>query len=151
MRFDEMELNAIPIGIEDVEVAADAGAGAPLGRRALALFTDLSLFGAVTLALSPLLPLAHDWTHVASLAGFVVVLSYHYFVCTWLVWGKTIGGAIFDVRVVAESRPAISVGEASLRWLATYLSLLTGGAGFVLAALPSRRSLPDRLSGTRCE
>jgi len=151
MRFDEMELNAIPIGIEDVEVSPDAGRDASLGRRALALFTDLSLFAALTLALFPFLPHPSDWTHIASLAGFVVVLSYYYFVCTWLVWGKTIGGSIFDVRVVAESRPSISVGAASIRWLATYLSLLTCGIGFALAALPSRRSLPDRLSATRCE
>jgi hypothetical protein len=39
---------------------------------------------------------------------------------------------------------------ASLRWAAVLLSLLTAGIGFALAALPSRRSLPDRMSDTHC-
>jgi hypothetical protein len=37
-----------------------------------------------------------------------------------------------------------------LRWLGVFLSLITGGIGFALALLPSRLSLPDRISGTRC-
>jgi len=40
--------------------------------------------------------------------------------------------------------------QASLRWFGVYISLLTGGIGFLLAALPSRLSLADRLSRTRC-
>ena len=67
-----------------------------------------------------------------------------------MLWGKTIGGAIFDVRVVPDADGAMSLRDASLRWLAVYVSLATCGLGFMLAALPSRRSLPDRLSHTRC-
>ena len=88
--------------------------------------------------------------HGAALGGFVVLLSYYYFVGSWLLWGKTIGGAIFDVRVVGETEGAITWVSASLRWSAMYLSLLTGGLGFLLALLPSRKSLPDRLSNTHC-
>lgn len=150
MRFDEVELEPVPLGIEEPEVVAASTNDAPRGKRLLALLTDLSLFAALILALSPLLPQPFAWTHIAALAGFVIVLSYYYFVGTWLLWGKTIGGAIFDVRVVPASERAISLRDASMRWAAVYLSLATAGIGFLLAVLPSRLSLPDRMSHTRC-
>jgi uncharacterized RDD family membrane protein YckC len=152
MRFDEVELEPVPLGIEDdtPPLPLPAPGDAPRGRRLLALLTDLSLFAALTLALSPLLPQPYAWTHLAALAGFVVVLSYYYFVGTWLLWGKTIGGAIFDVRVVPGNAHALSLRDASIRWAAVYLSLASAGVGFALAALPSRLSLPDRVSNTRC-
>src|SRR6266568_4189927 len=99
MRFDELELEPVPL-IEE-PIAVDDVSTAPRFKRLLALLTDLSLFLALALALSPLLPPARDAFAIASLAGFVVIVSYYYFVGTWLLLGKTIGGAIFDVRVVA--------------------------------------------------
>ncbi len=146
-RFDEIELQPVPVLEEPV---LSASADAPRINRLLALFTDLSLFVALSLALSPLLPLAQSWPTIVALAGFVVMTSYYYFVGSWLLWGRTIGGTIFDVRIVPEREGAMSLRSASLRWTGLCLSLLTGGIGFALAALPSRRSLPDRLSGTRC-
>jgi uncharacterized RDD family membrane protein YckC len=148
MRFDEVELEAVLIPDVVTDVAAPTD-DAPRWRRLLALFTDLSLFAALALALSPLLPNSYPWMQTAALAGFVVVLSYYYFAGTWLLWGKTIGGAIFDVRVIADAG-AMTLRDASLRWAGVYLSLLTCGLGFALAALPSRRSVPDRMSGTHC-
>ena len=151
MRFDEVELESVPLGIEEEAPPAVVPDGeARRGKRLLALLTDLSLFAALVLALSPLLPQPPQWPHLSALAGFVVVLSYYYFVGTWMLWGKTIGGAIFDVRVIPIAEGAMSLRDASLRWLAVYLSIATCGLGFMLAALPSRRSLPDRLSDTRC-
>ncbi|HEX8251584.1 MAG TPA: RDD family protein [Thermoanaerobaculia bacterium] len=151
MRFDEIELEPVPLGIqEEVAEVVPAGDDAPRGKRLLALLTDLSMFVALVLALSPLLPQPYDWTHVAALAGFVIVISYYYFVGTWMLWGKTIGGAIFDVRVVPAHDRAMSLRDASTRWAALYLSLATAGLGLALAALPSRQSLPDRMSETRC-
>lgn len=123
---------------------------APLMRRLMALLTDLSLFAALALALSPLLPTGRPWIPLASLTGFLMMVSYYYFVCCWLFWGKTVGGAIFDVRVVPAGKTAMSIGDASLRWCGVYLSLALAGIGFLLAALPSRLSLPDRLSNTSC-
>ncbi len=144
MRFDEVELEAVP-GIEATVAALPDDTGeerpAPWFRRLIALLTDLSLFGALVLALLPLLRPNH-WPSIAALAGFIVVVSYHYFVGTWLLWGKTIGGAIFDVRVVSSGTDAMSLTSATKRWGALYLSLLTCGIGFLF-------SLPDRLSGTR--
>lgn len=151
MRFDEVELEAVPLaGVQpEAEPAATSEDAAPRGKRLMALLADLSLFAALALALSPLLPQQPGWLPVAALAGFVVVMSYYYFVGSWMLWGKTIGGTIFDVRVV-EGPGAMSLRAATLRWAALYLSLLTAGIGLMLAALPSRLSLPDRMSGTRC-
>ena len=151
MRFDEVELEAVPLGIEEdaTPVTLATNEDASRWRRLLALLTDLSLFAALALALSPLLPQPYTPMTVAALAGFVIVLSYYYFVGTWMLWGKTIGGAIFDVRVIADDG-AMTLRAASMRWAALFLSLLTGGIGFMLAALPSRRSLPDRMSSTKC-
>jgi uncharacterized RDD family membrane protein YckC len=154
MRFDEVELESVPLGIEEeappIALAEESHGEARRDKRLLALLTDLSLFAALVLALSPLLPQPPQWRYLTALAGFVVVLSYYYFVGTWMLWGKTIGGTIFDVRIVSSAEGAMSLRDASLRWAAVYLSIATCGLGFMLAALPSRRSLPDRLSNTRC-
>src|SRR5688572_4579586 len=152
MRFDEVELEAVPLAdliAVEPEAAADAGDAAPRIKRLMALLADLSLFAALALALSPLLPQPATWMHYTALAGFVVVMSYYYFVGSWLLWGKTIGGTIFDVRV-AGAQGAMSLRAATLRWAGLYLSLLTAGIGLMLAMLPSRQSLPDRMSNTRC-
>ena len=141
MRFDEIELEAVPQLIEEPEGAPLTDA-APRGKRLLALLADLSLFVALALALSPLLPQPANWMHYASLGGFVVVMSYYYFAGSWLLWGKTIGGTIFDVRVVANEG-AMSLRAASARWAALYLSLAMAGIGLLFL-------LPDRVSGTRC-
>jgi uncharacterized RDD family membrane protein YckC len=153
-RFDEIELTPVPLieeppalSVLPVTRSADE---ASRFRRLLALLTDLSLFVALALALLPLLPLTRNMASIVALGGFVVMTSYYYFAGTWLLWGKTVGGAIFDVKVVATPNEAMSVKAASLRWAGLSVSLLTGGLGFLLAWLPSRRSLADRLSQTRC-
>ena len=159
MRFDEVELQSVPLPDVLVETplprrdepASKSAPDAPLFRRLLALVTDLSLFVALALAMSPLLPAVDEWQAIAGLTGFVLMTSYYYFVGTWLLWGKTIGGAIFEVRVVPDDEDdAMSVGAASLRWLGLCASLVAGGLGFAMAVLPGRRSLPDRVSATRC-
>ena len=141
MRFDEMELDVIPSDVEGSPAVAVVERAAPWYKRLLALLTDLSLFAALVLALLPLLQPNH-WPSIAALAGFTIVVSFHYFVGTWLLWGKTVGGAIFDVRVVSATSEAMAFKSAGQRWLGLYLSLLTGGIGFLF-------SLPDRMSGTR--
>jgi hypothetical protein len=148
-RFDELELEPVVPEEEATPDAIDLS-HAPRLRRLLALLTDLSLFVALALALSPLLPASRSWLALAGLAGFVVVVSYYYFVGTWLLWGKTIGGTIFDVKVIAAGNDAMALRRTTLRWFGVCLSLITGGIGFALALLPSRLSLPDRISGTRC-
>ena len=151
MRFDEVELAPVIFDTEAEETPAEVQSlpHAPRFKRLLALLTDLSLFVALSLALSPLLPANQDWISIAALGGFVVIVSFYYFAGCWLLWGKTVGGAIFDVRIVPAGDDALLFSAAAQRWVALYLSLLTGGIGFLLAALPSRLSLSDRLSNTR--
>lgn len=148
-RFDEVVLDPVP-GVEEAAPELPGEGEAPRMRRLAALLTDLSLFVALSFVLAPLLPQDPSWLHVAALAGFVVMITYYYFVGCWMLGGKTIGGAIFDVRVVPDDGGAMTLRGASLRWAACYLSLATLGIGFALAALPGRRSLPDRMSVTRC-
>ncbi len=145
-RFDEIELESVVLDATPPDPVMHAGRF----RRLLALLTDLSLLIALTLALSPLLPPSRSPQALLGLAGFVVIVSYYYFVGTWLLWGKTIGGIIFDVKVIAAGNDAMALKRTTLRWLGVFLSLITGGIGFALALLPSRLSLPDRISGTRC-
>lgn len=165
-RFDEIELHAVPTGgmpgdtpsEEPPDLATTMVLPASRFKRLLALLTDFSLFLALALALSPLLPDRHDlvtawrddWPAILGLAGFLLVFSYYYFVGCWLLWGKTVGGAIFDVKIVSNTTTAMALMAATRRWAAVLLSLMTLGIGFILAALPSRQSLPDRLSGTQC-
>jgi uncharacterized RDD family membrane protein YckC len=147
-RFDELELE--PVVFEPTPDSDDVLFPAPRHRRLFALLTDLSLFAALSLALSPLLPATTNNMAIAALGGFVLVISFYYFVGAWLLWGKTVGGAIFDVRIVPADGGAMTLKNAAVRWASLCLSLLTAGIGLALAALPSALSLPDLFSRTRC-
>jgi uncharacterized RDD family membrane protein YckC len=103
MRFDEIELQAVTVDVDPAPPPAPSS----IFKRLAALLIDLSLFAALGLALSPLLPASMSAISIASLAGFVVIVAFYYFAGTRALWGKTIGGAIFDVRV-ASKRHAVS-------------------------------------------
>lgn len=165
--FDELELTldplvqAAPLPPIRKPVATPAETEtvpAPRYRRILTCLIDLSLVAALGLALSPLVPdhggigrtMEKEWPAVLSLAGFLVIVSYHYYVGSWLLWGKTVGGAIFDVKVVDAEGLPISFPNATRRWGSALFSLLLAGLGFMLAGLPHRRSLPDILSDSQC-
>src|SRR5258705_4232397 len=76
MRFDEIEFESVPFDITSTtEPASDTDA--PRLKRLAALIIDLSLFAALALALSPLLPASRNPWSIAALAGFVVVVSYY--------------------------------------------------------------------------
>src|SRR6185503_9072472 len=94
-----------------------------------ALLIDVSLFAALALALSPLLPPSMSGLTIAGLAGFVLLVSYYYFVGAWMLWGKTIGGTIFDVRAA----DAMSLRNASMRWLALCASILAAATVLFVA------------------
>lgn len=131
---------------------------APRWRRAAAFLIDSSLFAATALALTPLLPrrgdvlslLETELLSLFALAGFLLLLSFYYFFGAWLIWGRTIGGAMLDVRVVSADGSPLDARSVSKRWAATVLSVVTGFVGFAPALLPSRRSVPDRVSDTLC-
>jgi uncharacterized RDD family membrane protein YckC len=148
-RFDEIELRK---SHEDVtpEVAPGERRPAPLWKRAAALIVDLSLFMAAGIAMVPLLPAGGGaLAPLLAVIAFLLLASLYYFCLGWMVWGKTVGGAILDIRIVGENRRDVNLGSALRRWSGMALSLLTLGAGFVPALLRDRRSLADRLSATR--
>src|SRR5258708_31062910 len=104
-RFDEIELEPVPFGgppataATSLPVADDSPSSpAPLLRRMFALLVDLSLFGALAVALSPLLPSPLPSTSsrpaLAALGGFVVVVSFPYFIGPLMLWGRPIRGPI---------------------------------------------------------
>src|SRR3954452_17608564 len=95
MRFDEVELQ--PAGV-DVDSAAPPPVRTSIFRRFAALLIDVSLFAALALALTPLLPASMSAISIASLSGFLIIIAIYYFAGTRALWGRTIGGAIFDVR-----------------------------------------------------
>ncbi len=100
MRFDEVELEP---GTFDAGAESPGPSGpAVFFKRLAALLIDLSLFAALGLALSPLLPSSMSAISIASLVGFVLIVAFYYFAGTLALWGKTIGGAIFDVPVIAR-------------------------------------------------
>jgi hypothetical protein len=96
MRFDEVELQPATFDVDSA--APPPSAPASFFRGLAALLIDLSLFAALGLALSPLLPASMSAISIASLAGFLIIIAFYYFAGTRALWGKTIGGAIFDVR-----------------------------------------------------
>src|SRR3954454_18069874 len=97
MRFDEIELQPAVIDVDSVAPPA-APVRTSIFRRFAALLVDVSLFAALALALSPLLPASMSAISIASLAGFLIIIAFYYFAETRALWGRTIGGAIFDVR-----------------------------------------------------
>lgn len=102
MRFDEVELQPAVFDV-DVDSAAPPPARVSIFRRAAALLIDVSLFAALALALSPLLPASMSAVSIASLAGFLIIIAFYYFAGTRALWGRTIGGAIFDVRAAHKT------------------------------------------------
>jgi uncharacterized RDD family membrane protein YckC len=98
MRFDEVELQPAMFDVDSATPPPSAPR-VSIFRRFAALLIDLSLFAALALALSPLLPASMSAISIASLAGFLIIIAFYYFAGTRALWGRTIGGAIFDVRV----------------------------------------------------
>lgn len=111
---------------------------------------DLSLFVAAAIALSPIIP-DGDGANPARLAvvGFLTLVSLYYLSLGWMVWGKTIGAAIMDIRVVSQNLGDVDLRRAARRWAGTILSILTLGLGFVPALFGERKTLADLMSGTR--
>ena len=159
-RFDELEL--VPESAASPTIRNEYGptvsfGPAPRFRRTLAFLADACLFFALFFALIPLGGISagelrdfpRAWPQLFAVAGFLLLLSYFYHVGAWLVWGRTIGGAIFDVRIVSDKGLPVDLASASKRWIGTLLSLVTAGTGFLAALLPDGRSFSDRLSRTR--
>ena len=103
MRFDEVELQPAMFDVDSATPPPAARPRVSIFRRFAALLIDVSLFAALALALSPLLPASMSVLSIASLAGFLIIIAFYYFAGTRALWGRTIGGAIFDVTSTRRS------------------------------------------------
>ena len=63
--------------------------------------------------------------------------------------GQTVGKLIMGLRLVSADGAPVTVGVAFLRWVAVILSLLPLGAGFLWAAVSTKRvAWHDMVAGT---
>lgn len=66
--------------------------------------------------------------------------------------GQTLGKLAVGIRVVGTDGEPLAVGAALLRYLASFVSLLPLGLGFVMAGLRrDKRALHDLIAGSRVE
>jgi len=111
------------------------------------------------------LPRAGFWIRMAALlldallVGFLmgVLHVYHlelpmlaaYGAMMWKLRGSTIGGIVFDLRVVRTDGREIDWGTAIVRALACFLSLAVAGLGFFWIAFDDhRQAWHDKIAGT---
>jgi uncharacterized RDD family membrane protein YckC len=89
-------------------------------------------------------------THHQIVAVVLLVLwAFVYFSYPWAVSGKSIGMAIFGLRVVTVEGAPISARQAVLRTLSLPLSILVLGLGFVgIFYQRERRAMHDLMVGT---
>jgi uncharacterized RDD family membrane protein YckC/cytoskeletal protein CcmA (bactofilin family) len=129
--------------------AASAAAGAPAPPqvtaampragfwiRMAALFVDILLVG---FAMSLLHHVVH--TYLLVLAAYGTVM--------WKLRGSTVGGIIFDLRVVRLDGRAVDWETAIVRALGCFLSLAVAGLGFIWIAFDrANQAWHDKIAGT---
>jgi len=77
------------------------------------------------------------------------IWAFIYFAHSWAASGRTVGMALFGVRVVADDGADVTGRQAFVRTLALPLSFLLLGLGFVGILLGDRRrALHDVIAGT---
>jgi uncharacterized RDD family membrane protein YckC len=73
-----------------------------------------------------------------------------YFVACWSRGGRTLPMQAWKMRLVRRDGSSIGMGQALLRYVLAWLSLLSLGIGFLWAFFDrDRQFLHDRLAGTR--
>jgi uncharacterized RDD family membrane protein YckC len=135
--------------------AAEAGAGAPgvaapppgpvppisagmphagFWIRMAALLIDLMLVGIV-------MAILHAHMQLVALAAYGAIM--------WKLRGTTVGGILFDLRVVRLDGLELDWGTAIVRALGCFLSLAVVGLGFLWIAFdPVRQAWHDKIAGT---
>jgi len=67
-------------------------------------------------------------------------------------WGQTLGKMAMQIRVVTVAGGPLSLGQAALRQVGSWISALAAGIGYVMAGLRSdKRALHDLIADTRVE
>jgi uncharacterized RDD family membrane protein YckC len=72
-----------------------------------------------------------------------------YFIACWIRGGQTLPMKTWGLRLISAQGAPVSVHRALARYLLAWLSIVTGGAGFLWAVFDhDRQFLHDRLAGT---
>ncbi len=129
-------------------------------RRAVALWIDSAILNAVAsvFLMGYLGALGVSVTDVGGTTmqlmgvGAYACFAFPYYTIAHYRWGFTLGKRLMRVRVVdARTGVALSAAQSIGRTLATILSYLFFGIGYLMAAWdPQKRSLHDRLCSTIC-
>lgn len=150
----------------DVGAAADAAAGtaagrpgedpAPPGRRATAAAIDMGLLLLVDLVVLhftlAVCGLTLNDVHVVPAAPMIVffaILNGGYVVLFTGTLGQTLGKMAASIEVVPDRPGVMDLPRGALRGAAMVLSILPAGLGWLAGLVGDRRSLHDRLAGTR--
>ena len=124
-------------------------------RRLAAAAIDAAILGAIhaavlyfTLRLTQLPAAAISTLPWAPLGAFLLLLTGGYLIVFTAVGGQTIGKMAVGLRVAVNEGP-VDVSHAVVRFLATGVTLLTLGIGYLPALFGrDRRALHDRIAGT---
>ncbi len=111
--------------------------------RAVALFLDLLVIGALTSLISAVTGIdSHGWT--------AALISWLYFATQESSgWMATLGKRAMGLAVQGIDGRQLSFGRASIRWAARWLSGLAFGLGYALALFNDKRqTLHDLVAGT---
>jgi uncharacterized RDD family membrane protein YckC len=81
--------------------------------------------------------------------GLLIAACWAYFAWSWASGGQTVGMRAWRIVVTRSDGSAVGMGQASLRFLAAWLSVLTAGLGFLWSLFDrDRLAWHDRLSRT---
>ncbi len=81
---------------------------------------------------------------------YLLILAYLYFVWQWNFGGKTLGMRSWHIKIVNESGIKPNLRQATKRYLASILSIILLGTGFLWAIFDHKRNtLHDYLSKTK--
>ena len=137
--------------------AMPAADDSPASRRLGALIVDALLFGGIDLAVVYLtLQIVGLQQHELQvlpmwpLVGFLGLMKVAYVAVFTAMGGQTIGKMAMHIRVVSADNRALSGGAALRRTLASLLSVVTAGLGYLPGLVGrDRRAVHDRLAGSR--
>ena len=81
---------------------------------------------------------------------FLIIIAYFYFCWHWINGRQTLGMRSWGISIVNESNTSLKWKQASLRYIASLLSLALFGLGFLWALFDKNKlALHDRLSKTK--
>jgi len=127
---------------------------APLARRLAALLYDALLLLGLIFVFTLLLIFARGGRAIEAgtfwYDASLVAVAFAFCGLSWTRGGQTVGMKAWRIRVIARGTRALDWPRATLRFFASWLSLLPAGLGYWWALVDRDRCCwHDRLSGTR--